>query len=464
LMAGSGCAQHPQAANPPVHIAQAGAQAQQSQQAQQSAGSLAPGSGASSAGGQAGQSQQQADVTPSAAVQQQAEAYAKLMQPLIEKQAREQQQSMQSDQWTGPATPPGQQASGLAGSQRSVVGQGTANPDAVASADEQANPSIAVLGTPRVAGQNTGAAGLRGGAANQGAESPERAVAMQQLTAPQQTTLAMGPGGAMTGGAMTGGEQASGLAGVGRAADPDELGTKLAQRVRDDPRDVANQLELQLHEMLLGQQVPKLDTLAPLPAEDREVVAAIVDALVNFRDGVRQDSNQPLSQKVRPLLDMAARVRSQGDLSIPTVALCSKVQTFGVYDPISSQFPVDHEHPVILYCEIENFTSTSDPKDPNHLYHTKLSQEVVLYTEQGQPVWSNKTATVDDASRRQRQDFFLAWLIHLPQSLGIGQYLLKVTVTDQQSNRVAEATMRITITTGAPPAEPVAGVADQANK
>jgi hypothetical protein len=434
---GAGCAQHQQAAAqaPAVHLAQASAQ-----QAAPAATPLNPSPGA----------QQQADVPPSAAVQQQAEAYAKLMQPLIEKQAQQQQQSMQADQWPGPATPPGQQASGLPGS-----GQ-KAGSDAVASMDEQANPSIPVLGTPRVTGQNSVAGGLRGGEANQGTEALERAVAMQQLTAPQQTALAMGPGGA-----MTGGEQGSGLAGVGRAADPDELGAKLAQRVRDDPRDVANQLELQLHEMLLGQQVPKLDTLAPLPAEDREVVAAIVDALVNFRNGVRQDANQPLSQKVRPLLDMAARVRAQGDLSIPTVALCSKVQTFGVYDPISTQFPVDHEHPVILYCEIENFSSSVDA---NHMYHTRLSQEVVLYTEQGQPVWSNKTATVDDASRRERQDFFLAWLIHLPQSLGIGQYILKVTVTDQQSNRVAEATLPISITTGAPAAGATAAAADLGGK
>jgi hypothetical protein len=64
---------------------------------------------------------------------------------------------------------------------------------------------------------------------------------------------------------------------------------------------------------------------------------------------------------------------------------------------------------------------------------------------QGQQVLSDKTPTVDDASRRQRQDFFLAWLIHLPPSLGIGQYILKVTVTDQQSNRVTETTMPISV-------------------
>jgi len=426
IVIGAGCAQHPQpAANPPAHLVQAG-------QVPQSP------SPAATPAAQPGQSQQQPDVAPSTAVQQQAEAYAKLMQPLIDKRAQQQQQSMQADQWPGPGTPPGQQNS--SSSPQNPTPNPTQRPDAVASTDEQANPSIPMLQTPRVGGQNAGSGlpgvGPDGARAAGGDVSPERAVAMQQLTAPQQTTLAMTPGGIS--------DQARATA--ARAADPDELGTKLAQRVRDDPRDVANQLELQLHEMLLGEQVPKLDTLTPLPAEDREVVAAIVDALVNFRNGVRQDANQPLSQKVRPLLDMAARVRAQGDLSIPTVALCSQVKTFGVYDPIEAKFPVDHEHPVILYCEIENFSSTSDPKDPNHLYHTRLSQEVVLYTEQGQPVWSDKTATVDDASRRQRQDFFLAWLIHLPQSLGIGQYILKVTVTDQQSNRVAEATLPISIT------------------
>src|SRR5271155_1196890 len=99
-MIGAGCAQQPKpAANPPVQTVQAG----QVPPAQQSP----PPAATPTQAPQAGQSQQQADVAPSTAVQQQAEAYAKLMQPLIDKRAQEQQQSMQADRWPGPGTPPG---------------------------------------------------------------------------------------------------------------------------------------------------------------------------------------------------------------------------------------------------------------------------------------------------------------------------------------------------------------------
>lgn len=357
------------------------------------------------------------DVDPSTAVQKQAEAYTQLMQPLIDQRAK-QMQSAPSGQWQGAATPPG-------GAAQNSGAMARGPSEATASADAESPPSLPTLQSPRLGSASV--LGRDGSRSGDGDLSPERAVAMQQLTAPAPA-LGATPAADARAAAKT---------------DPDELGTRLAARVRDDPRDVANQLELELHQMLLGDQVPKLDSLASLPAEDREVVTAIIDGLVNFRNGVRQDANQPLSQKVRPLLDMAARVRAQGDLAIPTVALCRKVQAFGVYEPIEAKFPVAREHLAILYCEVENFSSTPDSA---HLYHTRLSQEVVLYTEQGQAVWSAKSAQVDDASRRQRQDFFLAWLIHIPQSLGIGQYILKVTVTDQQSNRVAEATLPLKIT------------------
>jgi hypothetical protein len=358
-----------------------------------------------------------ADIEPSVAIQHQTEAYTQLMQPLLEQRAKANQSAVQ---WQGPATPPPGQPAPAPPSDRS---------GAIASIDDGPQ-SLPIMQAPRLAPQTgVNPDGLRSGRMDS-VHDHDRIVAMEQMSTPQSQSPTAFTGQNSSNRAQT------------KAADSDELGTRLAARVHDDPHDVINQLELQLHQMLLGEPVPKLDTLSSLPTEDREVVAALLDGLVNFRNGVRQDANQPLSQKVRPLLEMASRVRAQGDLAIPTIALCSSVKTFGVYDPIEPKFTVGGEHAVILYCEVENFTTTPDT---SHMYHTRLSQEVVLYTEQGQQVWSDKTATVDDASRRQRQDFFLAWLIHLPPSLGIGQYILKVTVTDQQSNRVTETTMPISV-------------------
>jgi len=225
----------------------------------------------------------------------------------------------------------------------------------------------------------------------------------------------------------------------------DSLARRLAEHVHDDPQDLAGQLDYQLLQMLQGQSIPQLPALSALSPEDREVVSALCDGLSNFRDAVRSDNNMLLSRKVRPLLEMADRLRNQAELSIPTVALCKRVDGFGVYEPIEGQrFAAGVEQPVIVYCEVENFASQLTEQQ---LWQTKLKQQVVLYTEQsGLEVWREKESKpVVDLSRNRRHDFFVVQMIRLPASLTIGQYLLKVSVEDLTVNRIAENTVGIEI-------------------
>ncbi len=222
-----------------------------------------------------------------------------------------------------------------------------------------------------------------------------------------------------------------------------ELAPKLDHRVKENPRDVSAHLDYQLLRFLLDDRVPDLSSLSSLPAEDRELVSSVIDGLINFRSGLRQDNNMLLSRKVRPLMEMADRLRGQADLMIPSVALCTAVRTFGEYDPIDPpRFAAGKGQEVILYCEVENFSSIVDAQQ---LWQTKLTQETVLYTENGMAVWSDKTKEIEDLSRRRRHDFFVVKKMRIPANLAVGRYFLKVTIVDQQINRVAEATLPIVI-------------------
>jgi hypothetical protein len=150
-----------------------------------------------------------------------------------------------------------------------------------------------------------------------------------------------------------------------------------------------------------------------------------------------------LSRKVRPILEMADRLRSQAELSIATLALCTSVRTFGDYDPIDpARFAAGKAHDVILYCELQNFSSQLDE---NKLWQTRLSKDAVLYTENGIAVWNDKTETVTDSARQRRHDFFIVKRMRIPANLAVGRYLLKVSLVDQQASRVAEATLPIII-------------------
>jgi hypothetical protein len=225
----------------------------------------------------------------------------------------------------------------------------------------------------------------------------------------------------------------------------DDYELKLHKLVQDYPRDLGNQLDYQLLRLVRDESTPDLADVSQLSSEDRDLLLALMDGLTNFRAGVRRDSNLMLNRKIHPLVEMSERLRSQGQLAIPTVAFCSSVASFGVYTPMaSSRFPVGKENDLIVYCEAANFTSI---RGNDTIWRTRFRQELVLYTDTGLAVWPEKSngASFIDQSRNLRHDFFIPRLIRLPSSLAAGKYVLKITLTDEESNRVTEASAPLEI-------------------
>jgi hypothetical protein len=226
------------------------------------------------------------------------------------------------------------------------------------------------------------------------------------------------------------------------AVSSDTLLRNLTARAKSYPRDLAVHLDYQLLQLVRDEKVPGMPDIAALPAEDRELLSALLDALSNFRGAVQRDNNMLQSAKVRPLVELGNRLRAQSELTIPTLALCKKVKGFGVYDPIEPEFSAGRAQQVIVYCEVENFSSQLNDQQ---VWETKLTQDVVLYTETGLPVWQAKQHTVTDLSRNRRRDFFVVEMVELPGNLTIGRYLMKVSVVDQNANRIAESTLPVKI-------------------
>ncbi len=220
------------------------------------------------------------------------------------------------------------------------------------------------------------------------------------------------------------------------------LERKLAEQVRDYPKDLAGQLDYQLHQFIQNKPAPDLATLATLPAEDQEIITAVVDGLTNFRSAVQSDPNLLLSRKVKPLIDMGRRLRARADLEVPIVDLCRRVDGFGVYEPIEPRFVAGQERDVIVYCEVENFMSQFSDKSQ---WETRLAEEVVLYTDaDGLPILRDKATVINDLCRNRRNDFFIVRKLRLPANIPVGRYWLKVTVVDQLASRVAEHSIPLT--------------------
>ena len=239
------------------------------------------------------------------------------------------------------------------------------------------------------------------------------------------------------------------------AGGADDLSRRMAQRLRDNPGDLAVHLDYQLLRYLNDEPVPDLNAIDDLPGEDRELLLTLIDGLSNFRNAIRSDANMLLSAKIRPLLETAMRLRSQADLSIRKLALCERVIAFGNYKPMKPRFVAGRKNEALVYCELGNVSSR---QNDNGEWESTLGQEAVLYTADGQPIWSNPRRSVPDRSRSRRQDFFVIQQITLPPNLGIGRYILKVTVYDEQVKRLAEANVDVDIVAQLePPSDVVAG-------
>ncbi|MFN4243944.1 MAG: hypothetical protein ACK4PI_12005 [Tepidisphaerales bacterium] len=227
-----------------------------------------------------------------------------------------------------------------------------------------------------------------------------------------------GPGGVATGfGGVAGGVEAM-----------------VARRVERDPRDVSAQLDAALLAYLREEPTPNASAIASLPQEDREIIAAAIDALVNFRAGVRSDPNMMYAARVRPFAEMSDRLRLRSELAVPVVAMASRVDSFGVYEPMPQVISPRSETVTVLYTEVANFTSRLTE---TRQWETRLSAELGLFDASGRRVWSFRPPLKVDLCRNRRTDFFISYLVRIPPQPP-GRYVLKVTVTDENVGRVAE--------------------------
>jgi hypothetical protein len=224
------------------------------------------------------------------------------------------------------------------------------------------------------------------------------------------------------------------------ASDYDRAVVEYSRAVKEDPKNLSAHVDLQFLHLLLGHSTPQMDTIASLSAEDRELIAAVLDGFNNFRATTRAEYSGMLGKKIRPLLEMAERLRAQADLRVANLALCTRVDGFGGYEPITHFF-ANREYPVILYCEVENFSSRLNG---GKYWETNLTQECLLYNAAGQRIWEDKRTSIADSCRNRRRDFFVVKRIQIPP-LAAGQYSLKVTITDPQSNRGTQATLPLQI-------------------
>jgi len=168
---------------------------------------------------------------------------------------------------------------------------------------------------------------------------------------------------------------------------------------------------------------------------------SILDAVIKAVDAARRVARNPLAagkDAVSSAEELVHVLADRADPIVPTVALCRKVVTFGVYDEMGEEaFIAGRTARTIVYCEVRNFRSE---RTSENLYRTVLGTRLEVLTADGQSVWQHEEPEIVDLCRRQRTDFFIAQRTTLPPTLAAGDYVLKVLVEDRLSGKANEAT------------------------
>ncbi|HEY2249885.1 MAG TPA: hypothetical protein VGH74_02450 [Planctomycetaceae bacterium] len=130
-------------------------------------------------------------------------------------------------------------------------------------------------------------------------------------------------------------------------------------------------------------------------------------------------------------------------LNLTDVTFCHKISSFGNYATYTQdEFAPDQA--VLIYAGIEDLESEQMP-DGNFRTVAKSTIELYRAGEAQELVERIDVPEAVDVCRRRRLDYFHSYQLTMPETLAEGDYILKLTVKDQLSNREGTSLLAFSI-------------------
>lgn len=140
-------------------------------------------------------------------------------------------------------------------------------------------------------------------------------------------------------------------------------------------------------------------------------------------------------------LDQArAKLAELATLQIRNLSFVNSVDGYGTYEVHESR-EFRAGDPVTLYAEVENLRSESTPEG----YEASLSTSYEVVDASGQRVDGRQFPDVEDLCQSPRRDFHMQYGVSLPTRIYPGEYQLRLTITDQLSHKIGQASVPFVI-------------------
>ncbi len=148
---------------------------------------------------------------------------------------------------------------------------------------------------------------------------------------------------------------------------------------------------------------------------------------------------------------------SRGPLRVLNLSFCTKVDGFGDFVECNA-YGLEPGKPVLLYVEVENFTaepiqadqaqeewarSVSRRGTPSSVgtlrYVTELHARYEILDANQRTVVSRTLPVSGDTCRNHRRDYYISYVLYLPENIAPGAYTLELTIEDKKGGKFGNA-------------------------
>jgi hypothetical protein len=145
---------------------------------------------------------------------------------------------------------------------------------------------------------------------------------------------------------------------------------------------------------------------------------------------------------LKSLEEAELHLASASSLALRNLAVCRKVQDFGVIERFSkNDFTPNQE--VLLYVEVANFAAH---KRDDRTYETELQGSFRVLDRSG-AARAERTLPLDKQTcANLRRDYYIAYRLYIPSELAPGAYTLELTIEDKKGNKSNNALLDFNVT------------------
>ena len=213
-----------------------------------------------------------------------------------------------------------------------------------------------------------------------------------------------------------------------------------AQKLRGAPETAAEAARLdtivRLQEAIAGQRDDAARPIEGLSRDEQEFWKQHAFAMVDLLSEDRPTSeNRRFALALQALEEANLRLAERSSLSLRNLAFCTKVNDFGQVEKFDrAEFKPNQE--VVLYVEVKNFVAK---KSERGQFETELQGSFRILDRSGVARAERALPLDKQVCANYRRDYFIAYLIYIPQELEPGSYTLELTLEDKKGSKSSNA-------------------------